>query len=50
MLCASMRPVRRSQFVKYVRDVPAAVDDADNLDDAGTLAVENEIVAVREHS
>jgi hypothetical protein len=39
-----------SQLIKNVRDVPAAVDDPDNLDDAGTLAVEDQIVTVRQQS
>ena len=30
-----------SQLVKNVGDVPAAVNDTDNLEDAGTLAVED---------
>jgi hypothetical protein len=37
-----------SQLVKNVRDIPAAVNDTDNLDDAGTLAVENKVVAMHE--
>jgi len=36
------------QVIKNVRDIPAAVNDADSLDDAGTLATENKMVAVRE--
>ena len=37
----------QSQVVENVGDVPTAVDDTDNLDDAGTLTVEDQILAVR---
>lgn len=37
----------QSQVVKDVGDVPTAVDNTDNLDDAGTLPVEDKILAVR---
>ena len=37
----------QSQVVKNVGDVPTAVDDTDNLDDTGTLPVEDKILAVR---
>jgi hypothetical protein len=40
----------QSQVVKNVRDVPTAVDNTDNLDDAGTLRVEDKMVAVRKQS
>jgi hypothetical protein len=40
----------QSQVVKNVGDVPAAVDNTDNLDDAGTLPVEDKILAVRNRS
>jgi hypothetical protein len=36
----------QSQVVKNVWDVPTAVDDTDNLDDSGTLPVEDKILAV----
>jgi hypothetical protein len=36
------------QLVKDVGDVPAAVNHTDNLDHAGTFAVEDEIVTMRE--
>ena len=37
-----------SQLVKNVRDVPATVNDTDDLDYAGTVAVENKVVAMHE--
>ena len=40
----------QSQVVKDVGDVPTAVDNTDNLDDAGTLPVEDKIPAVRNQS
>jgi hypothetical protein len=40
----------QSQVVKNVGDVPTAVDNTDNLDDAGTLPLEDKIVAVRKQS
>ena len=40
----------QSQVVKNVGDVPTAVDNTDNLDDAGTLPVEDKILTVRKQS
>ena len=37
----------QSQVVNDVGEVPTAVDNTDNLDDAGTLPVEDKILAVR---
>jgi hypothetical protein len=37
-----------SQLIKNVTDVPAAVDVPDDLDDTGTLAVENQMVTICE--
>ena len=41
-------PTQVSQLVKNVGNVSAATDDTDNLYNAGTFAVENQIIAVRE--
>src|ERR1700722_17237287 len=38
----------RSQLIKNVRDISATVNYADDLDDTGTLTIENQIVIVRE--
>ncbi len=47
----SWRPVgAQSQVVENVGDVPAAVDNTDNLDDTGTLPVEDKKLAVRKQS
>jgi hypothetical protein len=45
IVCSEAGP---SQLIKNVRDISATVNYADDLDDAGALVIENQIVIVRE--